>query len=63
MGLGKGEEMRLGASPVRAWLVPGTLVLAALILLPAGDSGRELLRYDRAGIAAGEFWRQSSRRT
>ena len=57
MGLSKGEETRLGALPTLAWLVPGILVLGALILLLAGDAGREWLRFDRSGIAAGELWR------
>lgn len=35
------------------------LVVLACMLLPslAGDTGRALLRYERAGIAAGEYWR------
>jgi rhomboid family GlyGly-CTERM serine protease len=57
MGLGKGEEMRLGASPLLAWLVPGIVVLVALALMFSGDPGREWLRFDRAGIGAGEAWR------
>ena len=57
MGLGKGEEMRRGALPVRAWLVPGIVLLVALVLMSSGDSGREWLRFDRGGIAAGEIWR------
>ena len=57
MGLGKGEEMRLGASPVRAWLVPGVVVLVSLALMLSADAGREWLRFDRAGISAGEAWR------
>jgi rhomboid family GlyGly-CTERM serine protease len=38
-----------------AWL----LVLCGLLLLPelAGDAGRAALRYERAGIAAGQWWR------
>jgi len=37
----------------------GLLVACALLLLPelGGDSARELLRYDRAGLAAGQWWR------
>lgn len=39
----------------------GVALLAIVVglLLPsiAGDAGRALLRYDRAGVAAGEFWR------
>ena len=57
MGLGKGEEMRSGALSVQAWLVPGLVVLIALALMFSGDSGRELLRFDRDHIATGEFWR------
>lgn len=57
MGLGKGEEMRRDALPVQAWLVPGIVLLIALALMLSGDSGREWLRFDRGGIAAGEVWR------
>ena len=57
MGLGKGEEMRYGALSVQAWVVPGTVVMIALALMLSGDSGRDLLRFDRGSIAAGEFWR------
>lgn len=57
MGLSKGEETRLGALPSLAWLVPGSVVLTALFLLLTGDSGREWLRFERSGIAAGELWR------
>ena len=57
MGLSKGEETRLGALPTLAWLVPGSVVLIALILLFSGETGREWLRFERSGIAAGELWR------
>ena len=57
MGLSKGEETRLGALPTLAWLVPGSVVLIALILLFTGETGREWLRFERSGIAAGELWR------
>ena len=57
MGLSKGEETRADALPKLAWLVPSVLALAALGLLLAGDAGREALRFDRGGIAAGELWR------
>ena len=35
------------------------LVVCAVLLLPelGGDAGRVLLRYDRAGLAAGQWWR------
>jgi len=37
----------------------GLLVACAILLLPelSGDAGRALLRYDRAGLAAGQWWR------
>jgi rhomboid family GlyGly-CTERM serine protease len=37
----------------------GLLLACALLLLPelGGDVGRVLLRYDRAGLAAGQWWR------
>jgi rhomboid family GlyGly-CTERM serine protease len=37
----------------------GFLLACAVLLLPelAGDTGRVLLRYDRAGLAAGQLWR------
>ena len=57
MGLSKGDETRPGASPGLAWRVPGVIGLVALALLVSGDAGREWLRFDRTGIAAGEAWR------
>lgn len=37
----------------------GLLAVCALLLLPelAGDYGRALLRYERAGLASGQLWR------
>ncbi len=37
----------------------GLLIACALLLLPelGGDSARQWLRYDRAGLAAGQWWR------
>ena len=37
----------------------GLLVACAVLFLPelAGEAGRELLRYDRAGLAHGQWWR------
>lgn len=57
MGLSQGEETGPGALPIAAWGVPAILVLAALGLLLADDSGRAALRFERTGIAAGEAWR------
>ena len=45
----------------------GISLLAAcgLLLLPvlAGDAGREALRYDRAALAAGQWWRLLDRKS
>ena len=57
MGLSKGEESRPEASPVLGWLLPGIIALVAVLLLLAGDDGREVLRFDRSEIASGEIWR------
>ena len=37
----------------------GLLIACAVLLLPelGGDAGRALLRYDRTGLAAGQWWR------
>jgi rhomboid family GlyGly-CTERM serine protease len=37
----------------------GLLIACAVLLLPeiGGDAGRALLRYDRAALAAGQWWR------
>jgi rhomboid family GlyGly-CTERM serine protease len=40
-----------------AWSLPGATVALAALLELTGDWGRELFRYDRAAIAAGELWR------
>lgn len=39
------------------WQVPLTIALLCVALSVDGDSLRELLRYERAGLEAGEFWR------
>jgi rhomboid family GlyGly-CTERM serine protease len=39
------------------WLVPLVLVAFSLMSLLPGASAQQLLRYHRADIAAGEFWR------
>ena len=57
MGLSKGDETRSDVSPGFAWWVPGAIVMVSLALLASGDAGREWLRFDRTGIAAGEAWR------
>jgi rhomboid family GlyGly-CTERM serine protease len=57
MGLSEVKGMvrnRLG------WLFPATLACAALLAETGGESLRLVLRYDRAGLAAGELWRLAS---
>lgn len=39
------------------WAAPLVLMALLLVLELFGDAGRELLRYDREAIAAGEWWR------
>ena len=39
-----------------AWLV-GLLALLLVLLWLTGDTGRELLRYERAAVLRGEVWR------
>ena len=55
MGLNQAGDTH--ASSLSGWILPATLAAAALLLLAAGDIGREWLRWDRGSIADGEFWR------
>lgn len=57
MGLNQGRSRQHHRRSWQAWILPGVLVLAAVLAALAGDEGREWLRYDRSGIADGEFWR------
>ncbi len=41
----------------RRWLAPAAICALVLLLAAGGDSTRALLRYDRAGLAAGQWWR------
>jgi rhomboid family GlyGly-CTERM serine protease len=55
MGLGQAWH---GAAPaIRFWTVPGIIMACSLLLEFAGDSGRLALRFDRAAIIGGDFWR------
>jgi len=61
MGLSKaGDAHRGAAAAVFAWLLPACVALVSLLLMPGGDRAREWLRFDRAGIGAGEVWRLAS---
>lgn len=42
------------------WLLPAALLGIAASLAAFGDTARELLRYERDAIAAGEIWRLAS---
>lgn len=42
---------------VGTWVAPLALMALLLLLELFGDAGRQLLRYDREAIAAGEWWR------
>lgn len=57
MGLSNGEEKRRDTAPILAWLLPATLVVLAGLLLIAGESGAQWLRFERSAIASGEVWR------
>jgi len=57
MGLNQGDLDHRQSSKNHVWLLPGMLVCVAALLALTGDWGRELLRYDRGAIAAGEVWR------
>ncbi|MGI9224724.1 MAG: rhombosortase [Woeseiaceae bacterium] len=57
MGLSKGEQTRLDYATAPAWLIPGILLVIAVLLAVTGDSGRTWLRFDRGPIADGELWR------
>lgn len=44
-------------SPPRAWGPPAVLSLLCLLLTLAGPHLSQILRYDRAAVAAGQWWR------
>lgn len=44
-------------SSPRVWGPPATLALVSTLLMPGGEHLAQLLRYDRAAVAAGEWWR------
>ncbi|MGI9219769.1 MAG: rhombosortase [Woeseiaceae bacterium] len=57
MGLNQADADPQQTSRFRIWIVPGLILIGALLLELSGDAGRELLRYDRTAIAGGELWR------
>lgn len=57
MGLNKDVPDYRNTRGLSTWILPGSVVLVAALLALTGEAGRELLRYERAAIAAGEAWR------
>ena len=59
MGLVNRSEPRLifRFRPPEHWQFALLLVVASLVVAVFGDTGRELLRYDRISVASGQFWR------
>ena len=57
MGLNQDDPNHRLTRSLPAWSLPGIAVGVAAVLALTGDSGRLLLRFDRAAIAAGEVWR------
>ncbi len=55
--MGLSEVRRNGGAWPGDWGLVVVLILIATLLMFSGDSGRELLRFERSGIAAGEWWR------
>ena len=57
MGLRQGDLSHPQNRLLAAWLLPGVIIGIAAVLAVYGDSGREWLRFDRAAIMSGEYWR------
>lgn len=56
MGLGK-DERNAPARALAAWGLPIAIAVIALAIGWLGDTGREVFRFDRPGIGAGQAWR------
>jgi len=52
--LGRNADIR---SIAGRWLLPGIVLIAAVALLLAGETGRDWLRFDRDAIGSGQIWR------
>jgi rhomboid family GlyGly-CTERM serine protease len=57
MGLNQGDVDHRQISKNPVWLLPGAIVVVAVLVAVTGDWGRELLRYDRGAISEGDIWR------
>lgn len=56
MGLDKLKVNAL-STPKRHWLLPLVYISVAVLIMFAGEAGKELLRYDRVWLGQGEAWR------
>jgi rhomboid family GlyGly-CTERM serine protease len=57
MGLRTVESRHRSLSAAGRWWLPIGILVVAGLLLAMGDTGREWLRFDRAGIASAQVWR------
>jgi len=57
MGLHKRAPIPRKVTHLSQWALPLGVLGLSLVLLAGGDAVREALRYERASIAAGAFWR------
>ncbi len=44
-------------TPAELWLIPGVYIGISILIMLLGETGKELLRYDRVWIGQGESWR------
>lgn len=57
MGLFKPDYGTRAGLTGNHWYLPGLMLACAILLLFAGEVGHEALRFDRAGIEDGDYWR------
>lgn len=55
--MGLGQAWRGAPPAIRFWTLPAIITVVSLLFEFAADAGRLALRFDRAGITGGEFWR------
>ncbi|MGB5719736.1 MAG: rhombosortase [Woeseiaceae bacterium] len=57
MGLDKLKLIDARATIIKAWWLPFSMLLLALVLAFGGEATRVALRFDRPGILEGDWWR------
>jgi rhomboid family GlyGly-CTERM serine protease len=57
MGLDKLKVIDARATGIKAWSLPFSIFLLALVLAFGGEATRVALRFDRPGILEGDWWR------